>query len=387
MVTRQTISRDYQNSLVSYLPTGYESKLDSPDDFFVPSCGFSDVDESVYNLFNKEIGFSSTEFSNKTVLTRYPKPTVNFASGERFAIIKKALTRDNNEAPILPIISITKKNVTQSSEDISNRGINQMTGNLVWKRRLAPEDKIYQNLLNKIQLQNNNSVLTGSVSGELKDTVNIKQGMLLDDSLSGFNNLFEEITIPSPQFYTVNYEITFWTTHTIHMNYMLETFIRSYLPQVRGFVVGCDKGYNFIAETDEEFNNEDNIEELDEEKKLIRYTFSLNVKAFLLFGSDINNEDVLVKRKILTPIVNFEVLDDSESGGTTKIETKTNPYTLTEPTTEEQQTKTTKQHLYQEKIINGQYKKIFITDQNKRKGETVYSAENLTSLIRFLNPD
>ena len=91
--------------------------------------------------------------------------------------------------------------------------------------------------------------------------------------------------------------------------------------------------------------------------------------------------------KILTPIVNFEVLDDSESGGTTKIETKTNPYTLTEPTTEEQQTKTTKQHLYQEKIINGQYRKIFITDQNKRKGETVYSAENLTSLIRFLNPD
>ena len=60
MVTRQTISRDYQNSLVSYLPTGYESKLDSPDDFFVPSCGFSDVDESVYNLFNREIGFSST---------------------------------------------------------------------------------------------------------------------------------------------------------------------------------------------------------------------------------------------------------------------------------------------------------------------------------------
>jgi hypothetical protein len=152
-------------------------------------------------------------------------------------------------------------------------------------------------------------------------------------------------------------------------------------------VVGCDKGYNFIAETDEEFNNEDNIEELDEEKKLVRYTFSLNVKAFLLFGSDINNEDVLVKRKILTPIVNFEVLDDSESGGTTKIETKTNPYTLTEPTTEEQQTKTTKQNLYQEKIINGQYRKIFITDQNKRKGETVYSAENLTSLIRFLNPD
>jgi hypothetical protein len=386
MVTRQTISRNYQNGLISFLPSGYEKNLDTPQEFFIPSCGFSDVDEAVYNLFNKDIGFSSTEFVNKTTLTRYPKPTVNFATGERFAIIKKSLTRDNNEAPILPIISISKKNFTQSSEDLSNRGINQMTGTLVWKRRLSPEDKTYQYLLNRQGLINRSTQQTSSSmpQGELKDTINMKQGLLLDDSLN-FNNLFEEISIPSPQFYTVNYEITFWTTHIAHMNYLLETFMRSYLPQFKGFVVECEKGYNFIAETEEEFNNEDNIEELDEEKKLIRYTFSLNVKAFLLFGSDKNNEDIPVKRRILTPIVNFEVFDTSEAN--TSIETKQNPYSLTDVTTTNQQERTTKQHLYQEKILNGKQQKIFITDQNKRKGETVYSAENITSLIRFLNPD
>ena len=56
MTIRQNIPKTEPG--IEQLPNGYAGS-DQPSDYQIPSCGIADVDESVFRLFDEELGFSS----------------------------------------------------------------------------------------------------------------------------------------------------------------------------------------------------------------------------------------------------------------------------------------------------------------------------------------
>ena len=111
MTTRQSINDPSKNptSKQERLPSGLEGQ-NIPDDFYLPPCGLEDIDKALFDLFDKEIQFSISQKSESR------KVPVVFATGERFALIKrKKPLKDENGALILPLISIRRTSIAQSS--------------------------------------------------------------------------------------------------------------------------------------------------------------------------------------------------------------------------------------------------------------------------------
>ena len=79
MSTRVTKSKTDPSSI----PTGYEGD-NIPEDFVLPSCTVEDVDRALFNLFEKDIPFY---YKTKKETKKVP---VIFATGERFAVLRRA---------------------------------------------------------------------------------------------------------------------------------------------------------------------------------------------------------------------------------------------------------------------------------------------------------
>lgn len=392
--TRFNIERDEQNP-VDHLSSGYETS--SPSDYTIPSCEIEDVDIALYNLFDSQIGFRNTTIPDgENGPLNLNKPYVIFATGERFALTKKLKPpRDKGKQLMLPAISIRRKSITQTPDDITGRGMNQFSGDIVIKRRLASEDRDYQNLLNKLALENlhpegPSSTRKQGENGPSSDPWTA-QGGLLGSKLG--NNVWEIISIPQPQFYTASYEVTFWTTHTLHMNYLIMTLMAAQLPQGKMFRLNTSKGYWFIANISDEFSTADNLEEFKEEKRIIRYTFQITVKAFLLAfnGPGI---PVPVRRTISATDISFEIQNatgvvksplgppkQDDNFGLTDIEQS--PETVQNPTTNQKL-------LVEKQIIDPitgkrQTKFVKILESTQKSGETVYYASGFETFQEFLN--
>ena len=146
MTVRQSITD------ISLNPANKQDRIKSglegqniPDDFYLPPCGLEDIDRALFDLFDKEIQFAISQ-NNET-----RKVPVIFATGERFALMKRnEPLRDENEAFILPLISIRRSGIDQAA------GFERLadTGDLVIKRRLSSRDPIYQNLVNPQNIRN-----------------------------------------------------------------------------------------------------------------------------------------------------------------------------------------------------------------------------------------
>jgi len=390
--TRQTIERDPHNP-EPHLDSGYEGD-DTSDEFTIPPCGIEDVDIALFNLFDKDIGFTTANIVSANKKLAIKKPFVIFATGERFALSKRLRApRDKNKTLMLPAISIRRTSVTQAMDDITGRGINQHTGILTIKRRLESGDVDYQNLINKVGLKNANLSESTRTTGSLSTSVNFQEGALLTPTLG--DNMWEIITVPQPQYFTNTYEVTFWTSYTQHMNYLIETYISSFLPQGRTHKLTTDKGYWFIASAEDSFSSQENFDDFSEDKRVVRYSFNIVVKGFLLAPNHETNK-VPVRRWISSPIVNFESFPvapvskehvdrlnqshDKTSFALTDIDQ--DPATKQAPTTE--------QRYYSEKMVyNPKTKKqelrtVGILESNQKNGETVFFASSLDSFNEYV---
>jgi len=303
---------------VSPLPTGYETAQYGPVDLYIPPCGIEDVDTAMFNLFDKEI---SPECGGKDSAPLKKAPII-FAAGEKWALLKKGRPiRDRNNTLILPLITIVRTEVAQQpTDDVSGRGINQHVGEIVIKRRLDKSDRDYQNLINKILLgyQQNvpntednvvNQVETARDVGSLRSDPDIKRGAYLKSSLK--NNVYETIVVPTPQFYTVKYQVTVWTQYMQHTNQIIERIISSFLPQGQSWRLDTPKGYWFVASLDGgNFENETNFDDMSQQERFIKTNFTVSVPAYI-FASDAPGNPVPVKRYVSSPTVKFETTDDS----------------------------------------------------------------------------
>lgn len=392
--TRFDIERDDRNP-VDHLPTGYEGS--SPSDFTIPSCEIEDVDVALHTLFNEKIGFKNTIIPDgDNGPLNINKPYVIFATGERFALVKKLRPpRDKSKQLMLPAISVRRRSIAQTPEDITGRGMNQFTGDIVIRRKLAAEDRDFQSLLNKLAIEHLNpgnatSTRTQGENGPQRD-VGTFQGALLDPKLG--NNVWEIITIPQPQFYTATYEVTFWTTHTLHMNYLIMTLLSAQLPQGKTFRLNTPKGYWFIATIADEVSSTDNLDDFKEEKRIIRYTFQVTVKAFILASNGPGNP-VPIRRTISATDISFELA--VPPGQVRAPQGPSRPvdggFTLTdiEPDTASAQTPTSDQKLLVDKTVTNPFtgkterKYVRVLESNQKKGETVYYASGFESMDSFL---
>jgi len=271
------------------VPSGYEG--DSPD-FEIPSCGIEDVDRSLFECFEKEIRLEVEEDIGKSQKV----PTI-FAAGERWSMLKngKAI-RDNNGTLILPLLTIRRIGIEQqTAEDIAGRGMNQHTGNFTVTRKLDFRDRKYQNIINKLSIENQKNVavknsdndeqlLTDRVTGENSKDLDIINGGLLAPKIE--KNIYQIITLPSPQFYTANYEITIWAQYAVHMNQMLEKLMSSFLPTGnRTLKLNTPKGYWFVAYFDPGYQSEDNVDEYTSSELIRKCKFVVKVPAYLVSSS------------------------------------------------------------------------------------------------------
>jgi hypothetical protein len=276
------------------LPTGYQSKS-APDDFTIPAVGIKDVDVALFKLFNEEIAFA---VENNGDLKR---PPVVFFAGEKFALNKTLRAmRDRNGTLILPLITAVRTSVLQDPiSDITGRGINQQTGELVIRRRLDKTDRNYQNLVTNILVENDIEV-----TYDLLPNLN--------------NNVFETIVVPAPQFFTAMYEFTIWTQYTTHMTQLLEQLINSQLTQGNSWKLETDKGYWFIASVqDGSYEADTNTDDFSKTERIVKYKFTVKVPGYI-FASDVPGAPVPLKRYISAPSVEFSLGiggDDLGSGG------------------------------------------------------------------------
>lgn len=298
------------------VPSGYGSP-DVPIDISIPGCGLTDVDRALFNFFDKQLKLTvRNEKSGET-----KKAPVIFATGERWALFKKERPfRDNNQTIILPLVTIRRTGLEQDiASDITGRGINQQTGELVIKRRLSPRDRSYQNLIAKLGLPNQRNVSRSHISGTVDTDRPINEhayDSVVQDGglLSPINdkNIWEIITIPSPQFYKATYEITFWTSYAVHMNQMIQQMMTSYLMQGgANFRIETTQGYWFVASiVDNTYKPEDNSEDYGEEERLVRYSFQITVPAYLIAGENISGTPAATRRYVSAPLVTFAVGSD-----------------------------------------------------------------------------
>lgn len=311
-VIRQTIPHDPRDpDPAGHLQSGYEEQVAT--DFYIPPCGLEDCDKTLFKLFDKTIGFSVKNIWSMNKSVEIPKPLVIFATGERFAATKKSHPPlDKNRNLLLPAVSIRRTDISQTFED-RQRGMNQTTGIMTIKRKLDHSDRDYQNFINKLALRHMTLTPTVSTTREdpdrgvdqrISQLEETREGGLLAPHIG--NNIYEIITIPQPQFFTATYEIVFWTSYTQHMNYMIETLNASFLPQGRMFKLVTDKGYWFMAYVQDETTNGSNYDDFKDSKRIVRYSFNVQIKGFMLATSGDNNM-VPIRRWVSSPSITFDV--------------------------------------------------------------------------------
>jgi hypothetical protein len=232
--------------------------------------------------------------------------------------------RDRNNSLILPLITVVRTTVEQASDaDITGRGINQQTGELVVQRKLDKSDRGYQQLINRLLIPHQSNLAVPAANadaqqlttletvGDLANTAVVGQGGLMVPDRR--RNVYETIVVPSPQFYTAHYDVTFWAQYTSHMNQLLEQLMASFLPQGNCWRIDTPQGYWFVASVDgNTYTADNNTDDFAASERIVKYKFVIKVPAYV-FATSVPGAPVPIKRYVSSPTIEFAVgLDDND---------------------------------------------------------------------------
>ena len=282
---------------------GYQEG-ESVDGLNIPSCTIEDVDRSVFDLFEKGLDF--TVESNK----KPAKVPVIFATGERFAILaRKKPLRDSNDVLILPLISIMRTGITNTP------GIGQNLP-LIVKKKIAPEDSMFQNYVNKQSITNDDNL--AKPPGRNADDGDSEEGkkLIKSSAASGSpnnpliakdfsSNIVEIFEIPPVKHFTANYEITFWCQYTQQMNQMLSIFMGGYTNNMQpSFRLDTNKGYYFTGLVEESFSPDVNFDDFSDNERLVKCSITMRVLGYLVAPRSIGQPSP-IKRFVSAPTISF----------------------------------------------------------------------------------
>lgn len=302
-------------------PTGFEGN-DVPSDFSVPSCTIEDVDRALFNLFDKQLPLQVRQSSNGTNNTGVKKVPVIFATGERFAFLRRKVPigdrGGDHSALIIPLISITRSSISQDPDNGIGPG---QASPIVIKRRLSKESPIYKRLINENRFsnqedsQNESSNIERIVSGSIELTLasqtieSARSGKLLTPDLR--NNIYETLTIPPVKYYTATYNISIWTQYTQEMNDLLMTIMSLYQNNHRRtFKLESEKGYWFVAYFGSDLSSDNNTDDFTDSERIIRYNFDVKVNGYIV-APEYPGSPAYVRRFISAPTVEFNTFSSS----------------------------------------------------------------------------
>jgi len=287
------------------------------EDFDIPSVGIEDIDRSIFKLFNETLSF---EVTHKGTTQKVP---VIFASGERFALTRrKNPIRDKNNALILPIISIMRKDIDFSPSQ-ANKGTAiafREQESYIVRYRLNEKDRRFQNIINKQSANNQKNVSStknfeittspsklakpGTVSTR-RGSANIKHGnsqISLGENLS--KNIFEVFEIPYPEFVAVTYDVVFWTQYMQQSNQMIETLLLSFGGQGEEIPLVTDGGYELVAFFASPFSNNSNLDEFTENERIIKHSFAVTIPGYIINPKH-PGMPKLIRKYVSAPQINF----------------------------------------------------------------------------------
>lgn len=281
----QKNKRDDENIAV---PLGYEG-TNVPDDFNIPSCGLEDLDKAIFNLFNKDIPL----FYNH--LNKRKKVPVIFATGERFAILrrKEPLT-DANNALILPLISIIRSSIEQKPQ----KGMsNNMMLPLTVAKRISGEDTAWKQVSNLENIKN--ALYSKARNKEFKDNFSLES--------KKSNNIIEVIEIPPPRYYGASYEVTIWSSFTQQMNELMEAIMSSYTHNPgQHFKVHSDKGYWFPAFVDSSISQDASYQDFSDRERYVKYSFNIQATGYIV-APNIDGGKSSIRSFKSSPQISFEI--------------------------------------------------------------------------------
>ena len=270
------------------LATGYENELDIENS--IPSLTIEDVDRAFFELFQNRLPFFyRTSKSKDGEQKRIP---VIFSTGERFAISsKKEPVRDKNGALILPLISISRSNITQ--ENAKGGGINDRFNELVVKRKISKEDPLYQSIQEK-------------PNDFFENT-----GRVLQPRLT--KGIYETIVIPMPKYFTLSYDIVVWSQYQQQVNDAIQVMLGSYLqPGSRNIKIKTKKGYWIVAYFSEEISQDSNVSDFSDSERLLKVNFSAQVPAYLVLP-EFPGSMKPIKKYVSAPQISFESVSQKET--------------------------------------------------------------------------
>lgn len=288
---------DKNKEIVGVLPSGYEGS-NVPSNFTLPSCGIEDVDRAFFELFDRVLPFTYKASKDDNERRKIP---VVFATGERFALAsKKSPLRDKNNALILPIISIARSGIEQ--EATKGLGISDRFNEMVIKKRISAEDPLYQAIQNSNGFLNNEGPGAGSLSNYERDYYSAS-GRLLQPELK--KGLYEVLVIPMPKYFTLKYEVTFWTQYVGQLNEMITAMMGAYIqPGNRSIKITTKKGYWFVAYFDTSIGSGSNLDGFSDDERIIKATLTAEVPGYLILP-EIEGIPSGIRSYISSPTISF----------------------------------------------------------------------------------
>jgi len=281
----------------------------------IPPCGIEDVDAAVLRAFNVDLGLCVTAAEGIVPVRAI------FAAGERWNQVKnRPQIRDKNGSLLLPLIAMTRTGIAQdSSDDIAGRGINQQTGKLTVRRLLSRSDPSLQRLLNRygvrgLGLWKQPNVSLAPSRPQIGDLAvadrNVAAGGMMVQDLT--RSIVETVTVPSPQFVTLTYDIRVWASYTTQMNEISERLLASYLPNDRAFKLVSPKGYWFIGYVEGDgLRSDGNADSVGDDERLIRAQLTLRVPAYVLATRQ-PGLAAPTRSTLSSPLVSFDVPEVEE---------------------------------------------------------------------------
>jgi len=292
-----------------------------PDNFDFPSIGIEDIDRALFKLFDEQLSFETTA---KGVTKKVP---VIFATGERFALTRrKTPIRDRNNTNILPLISIQRQNFDISpSQSGKGTAISfRAQPNYTIKYRLAEKDRVYQNLINKQNIKNQNNVASNSnfqlpasglnaIEGTIatrRDTNNLKFSKNAKINLNANigSNIFEIINVPYPYFVSVTYNVTFWAQYMQQGNQMIEYLLNNIDVPGGEFAIKTESGYELVAFIGDNINFENNFDSMTDSERIIKYSFDMTIPGYLL-NPKLEGQPNQIRSFYSAPIIDFTYYD------------------------------------------------------------------------------
>ena len=132
----------------------------------------------------------------------------------------------------------------------------------------------------------------------------------------GTSPVTEIISIPSPRYFSVTYDITFWAQYLQQMNDMLEAVMSTYnINPSRSFRMETDKGYWFVGYVDQAFNGDLNFDSMTEAERIVKYNFSISVNGYII-NPDFPGSQSTLRRTLSAPKISFDTKLNNSSAQT-----------------------------------------------------------------------